>query len=239
MAVLALMAAGCGKKSSSSTGTTEPGLANGTNITVADPGAPQAGGTLKVGLNAETDGWSPIKNQWAGSAYIVAGAIFDHLAEYDANGVAQPYLARVPHAERRLHRVDDQAAAQRDVPQRREVRRRRAQQELRGAAGLDPHRAGVRERDQDRDRRRPHRQADHEAAVVDVPRHHDHPARGHRRAGHDRRPRRWGPRADRHRALLLRGLDARQQARRQEEPGRTGARATRCSTASSSRCCPT
>ena len=90
---MALLAAGCGKSSSSSSGTTEPEVANGTNITVANPGQPQAGGTLKFGLNAETDGWSPIKNQWAGSAYIVAGAIFDHLTEYDANGVAQPYLA--------------------------------------------------------------------------------------------------------------------------------------------------
>ncbi len=93
VAVMAVLAVGCGKKSSSSTGTTEPGLANGTNITVANPGEPKPGGTLKFGLNAETDGWSPIKNQWAGSAYIVAGAIFDHLTEYDSNGVAQPYLA--------------------------------------------------------------------------------------------------------------------------------------------------
>ena len=93
VAVVAVIAVGCGKSSSSSSGTTEPGLANGTNITVANPGTPKSGGTLKFGLNAETDGWSPIKNQWAGSAYIVAGAIFDHLAEYDANGVAQPYLA--------------------------------------------------------------------------------------------------------------------------------------------------
>ena len=93
MAVMAVLAVGCGKKSSSSTGTTEPGLANGTNITVANPGEPKPGGMLKFGLNAETDGWSPIKNQWAGSAYIVAGAIFDHLTEYDSNGVAQPYLA--------------------------------------------------------------------------------------------------------------------------------------------------
>lgn len=93
VAVVAVLAAGCGSSKQSSSGTTEPGLANGTNITVADPGQPQSGGTLKFGLNAETDGWSPIKNQWAGSAYIVAGAIFDHLAEYDSNGVAQPYLA--------------------------------------------------------------------------------------------------------------------------------------------------
>jgi peptide/nickel transport system substrate-binding protein len=60
---------------------------------VADPGPPKSGGTLKVGLNAETNGWSPSQSQWAGSAYIVAGAIFDYLAEYDTDGVAKPFLA--------------------------------------------------------------------------------------------------------------------------------------------------
>jgi ABC-type transport system substrate-binding protein len=44
-------------------------------------------------LNAETNGWSPVTDEWAGSAYIVAGAIFDHLAEYDDHDVPQPYLA--------------------------------------------------------------------------------------------------------------------------------------------------
>lgn len=93
--VVALFAAGCSSsKSTSSSGTTEPAAAQtNTNITVADPGAPKSGGTLKVGLNAETNGWSPSQSQWAGSAYIVAGAIFDRLAAYDTDGVAKPFLA--------------------------------------------------------------------------------------------------------------------------------------------------
>ena len=93
---LALLAPACksSSSSSSSTGTTTAQVGNGTNITVADAGTPQSGGTLKVGLNAETDGWSPVKNQWAGSAYIVSGAIFDRIMAYDTNGVAQPYLAQ-------------------------------------------------------------------------------------------------------------------------------------------------
>ena len=91
---LALLAPACKSSSSSSSpGTTTAPVGNGTNITVADAGTPKSGGTLKVGLNAETDGWSPVKNQWAGSAYIVSGAIFDRLMQYDTNGVAQPYLA--------------------------------------------------------------------------------------------------------------------------------------------------
>ena len=91
---LALLATACkGSSDSSSPGSSEVTAAKGTNITVPNPGDPKPGGTLKVGLNAETGGWSPSLNQWAGSAYIVGAAIFDFLAEYDTNGVAQPYLA--------------------------------------------------------------------------------------------------------------------------------------------------
>ncbi len=96
LVALALMAAGCSSSNSTSSGSTASTAAaqTGTNITVADPGAPKSGGTLKVGLNAETNGWSPSQSQWAGSAYIVAGTIFDYMAEYDTDGVAKPFLAQ-------------------------------------------------------------------------------------------------------------------------------------------------
>ena len=95
LAVLSMTAVACGSSSSngSSSGTAPKAAKNGTNITVADPGTPKPGGTLKFGLNAETNGWSPVVDEWAGSAYIVAGAIFDHLAEYDDHDVPKPYLA--------------------------------------------------------------------------------------------------------------------------------------------------
>nr|WP_249420442.1 ABC transporter substrate-binding protein [Rhabdothermincola salaria] len=48
---------------------------------------------MRVGLNAETDGWNPVANRWASSAYIVANAVFDRLAAYDPEGNPQPYLA--------------------------------------------------------------------------------------------------------------------------------------------------
>lgn len=63
------------------------------DVVAPAPGVPRLGGTLKVGLNAETDGWNPVTNQWANSAYIVANAIFDHLTAYDPEGQPQPYLA--------------------------------------------------------------------------------------------------------------------------------------------------
>jgi ABC-type transport system substrate-binding protein len=96
LAVVSLAASACGSSSSgSATGTTRANSAkNGTNITVANPGAPKHGGTLNFGLNADTNGWSPVLDEWAASAYIVAGAIFDHLAEYDSNYVPRPYLAQ-------------------------------------------------------------------------------------------------------------------------------------------------
>ncbi|MGZ4715454.1 MAG: ABC transporter substrate-binding protein [Acidimicrobiales bacterium] len=96
LVALALMAAACSSSGSTSSGgtTAAPAAKTGTNITVADAGEPKSGGTLKVGLNAETNGWSPSQSQWAGSTYIVAGAIFDYLAEYDTDGVAKPFLAQ-------------------------------------------------------------------------------------------------------------------------------------------------
>jgi len=96
LVTVSLMSAACGGSSSSTSSTDNSvaaSTAKGTNITVPDPGSPQSGGTLRVGLNAETGGWSPSQSQWAGSAYMVGAAIFDFLAEYDSNGKAQPYLA--------------------------------------------------------------------------------------------------------------------------------------------------
>ncbi len=96
LAVVTLLAAACGGSSSSGTtsGTNPKAAKNGTNITVPDPGQPKSGGTLTFGLNAETNGWSPVLDEWAGSAYIVAGAIFDHLAEYNTKDQPTPYLAQ-------------------------------------------------------------------------------------------------------------------------------------------------
>ena len=54
---------------------------------------PQAGGTLRVGVEAEGDGLNPAANNLAASAYIMAYPIFDPLAYYDAQGNWVPYLA--------------------------------------------------------------------------------------------------------------------------------------------------
>ena len=63
------------------------------DVVTPAPNPPQLGGTLKVGLNSETDGWNPTTNQWTSSSLIVANALFDRLAAYDPEGNPQPYLA--------------------------------------------------------------------------------------------------------------------------------------------------
>jgi len=57
-------------------------------------GPPQRGGTLNVGLVAETDGWNPTASQWAGSAYQVAQTVMDPLVAFGKDNKAHPFLAK-------------------------------------------------------------------------------------------------------------------------------------------------
>lgn len=88
-ALLFGMAACGGKDEGGSSDTTVPDDLTNED----DAGEPQPGGTLTVGLSAETNNWNPYTGQWAGSGYFVAGAIFDPLSALDDNGDVQPYLA--------------------------------------------------------------------------------------------------------------------------------------------------
>lgn len=56
-------------------------------------GTPRDGGTLVVGLAAETDGWDPAQSRWARDAYWVAQTVYDPLMALDAKGIPRPYLA--------------------------------------------------------------------------------------------------------------------------------------------------
>lgn len=76
---LALLASSCSTKTESPRGSAGPA---------------QRGGTLTVGLDAETDGWNPTASQWAAAAYEVAQTIFDPLMAYGADGKPHPDLAR-------------------------------------------------------------------------------------------------------------------------------------------------
>lgn len=80
---------GSSASSNSTTDTTTRQL----NYVREAPGTPKAGGTLRFGLGGETNGWSPVDSQWAGSGYIVAQTIFDRLVMFDEKGQPKPYLA--------------------------------------------------------------------------------------------------------------------------------------------------
>jgi len=54
---------------------------------------PRAGGTLNIGLDAETDGWNPTRSQWAGAAYYVGQTLFDPLVVFGADQKPHPNLA--------------------------------------------------------------------------------------------------------------------------------------------------
>ena len=54
---------------------------------------PQFGGTLRVGIEAESDGLNPAANNFAVSAYIMTYPIFDPLTYYDKQGNWVPVLA--------------------------------------------------------------------------------------------------------------------------------------------------
>jgi peptide/nickel transport system substrate-binding protein len=56
-------------------------------------GEPQAGGSITIGLEAETLGWSPWEDALAASGMMVARTFYDTLLERDADGALQPNLA--------------------------------------------------------------------------------------------------------------------------------------------------
>lgn len=59
-----------------------------------DKGPPQRGGTLTVGLGAETNGWNPTSSQWSQPSYMVAQTIFDPLVSFGADHKIHPFLAK-------------------------------------------------------------------------------------------------------------------------------------------------
>jgi len=65
-----------------------------TETTVAaEEGEPVDGGEISYGIEAESDGLNPTANRFAVSGSLMGTAIFDTLAKFDTEGIAQPYLA--------------------------------------------------------------------------------------------------------------------------------------------------
>jgi peptide/nickel transport system substrate-binding protein len=100
--VAVALVAACSSESGTSSGVEQTTGTIPSAITVPEPSEPTTGGTLAFGLGAETsDGWDPTTSRWLGSGTIVSRAVYDRLAEYDENHVAQPFLAEsiTPNAE--------------------------------------------------------------------------------------------------------------------------------------------
>ena len=83
-----LLAASC-----SSGGNGKSGNAGGSTGGEGPTGPPKRGGTLRYGLEAETDGLNPTTNRFAVSAYMMGAAVFDPLARTNKDGEVKPYLA--------------------------------------------------------------------------------------------------------------------------------------------------
>jgi peptide/nickel transport system substrate-binding protein len=85
-----LVAAGCGGGGDDDADAAEP---TGARTEKSEQGDPVYGGSITVGLEAETNSWLPGEANFANSGITVALAIYDPLMRRDADGVVRPYLA--------------------------------------------------------------------------------------------------------------------------------------------------
>jgi peptide/nickel transport system substrate-binding protein len=85
---LMLFAASCSSGDDAKSGNT-----GGETSGEGPQGQPKKGGTLRYGLEAETDGLNPTTNRFAVAAYMMGGAVFDPLASRDKNAEVKPFLA--------------------------------------------------------------------------------------------------------------------------------------------------
>jgi peptide/nickel transport system substrate-binding protein len=84
----------CGSADTSTPPDTLPPAQSWTNVTIpSGDNEPARGGSLRMGLAADSNGWNPTEAQWAAQGYQVARAIFDPLAAIDIDGQVTPYLA--------------------------------------------------------------------------------------------------------------------------------------------------
>jgi peptide/nickel transport system substrate-binding protein len=97
LASLMVFAVACGGGGSSDDGSGETDTTEGSSSseapTTEPAGEPVAGGTLRVGLEADVDGLNPTASALAVSGLTMAQAVFDPLFTFSADGEVVPYLA--------------------------------------------------------------------------------------------------------------------------------------------------
>lgn len=95
LVALALLGLGCTRSQSSDEAAPDTtNVAGQVTVSVtAMSSQPKPGGSLKYGIEAETDGFDPTSNRWAISGLMIANAFTDPIAAFDINKQPQPYLA--------------------------------------------------------------------------------------------------------------------------------------------------
>ncbi len=84
---MAMMSAACGSGGDTSAPDAPP-------TTVPDEGTPKAGGTLKVGITADQNGYDAASARWDPVGNLVGSTIYDSLMKFDADRKLQPNLAQ-------------------------------------------------------------------------------------------------------------------------------------------------
>ncbi|MGI8791691.1 MAG: ABC transporter substrate-binding protein [Acidimicrobiales bacterium] len=87
--VMAFIVAACG--GSSSDDSSDGGVKKTDTV---DEGTPKPGGSMSIGLEAESTGWQPCVNSHSTSGVIVMTSIYDPLIARNADGDYTPYLAQ-------------------------------------------------------------------------------------------------------------------------------------------------
>jgi peptide/nickel transport system substrate-binding protein len=87
------LAAACGGGGDDTDSTAAPADTTGATTEVSEQGDPVTGGSITVGLEAETNSWLPGSANFSNSGINVALSIYDPLFRRDADGEIQPYLA--------------------------------------------------------------------------------------------------------------------------------------------------
>ena len=79
---------------------------------------PKDGGTLVIGVSAETDSWDPATAEWAAQGSLVGSSVLEPLAKLNADGGADPFLATSWIADANVRPLADQPASGGQVPGR-------------------------------------------------------------------------------------------------------------------------
>jgi peptide/nickel transport system substrate-binding protein len=91
LAAVGLIATGCGGGDDDDDAGS--GEATGAENEISEQGDPVSGGSITVGLEAETNSWLPGNGSFSNAGTSVAYAIYDPLMRRDADGEMSPYLA--------------------------------------------------------------------------------------------------------------------------------------------------